>query len=62
MPDTKIHPHEPSKDCKFRKTDDGCYWCCSSCNYDDHTCGGCGDNVSHLGNNPDGSKHEGCLS
>jgi hypothetical protein len=29
--------------------DDGCQWCCQTCNYDRHFCGGCGTVTGHDG-------------
>jgi hypothetical protein len=27
--------------------DDGCEWCCQTCNHDRHLCPGCGTNIGH---------------
>lgn len=65
----KIIP-EHDYPCERIKTDAGCYHCCDACNYDRHTCPGCGTPLTHLGNERvyvDGVltgqviKHEGCV-
>jgi hypothetical protein len=59
MPFELISEH--SRPCERTKTDAGCYWCCGACNYNRHTCPGCGDDLTHLGNNHDGTPHEDCI-
>lgn len=34
----EICQHEPN---------DGCMWCCETCNYDRHICPGCGTIIDH---------------
>lgn len=60
-----VPAHARVANCPRLKTDEGCYWCCSACNFDRHTCRGCGDPLTHLGNEllrdgTVGGKHEGC--
>jgi len=33
------------------KPDQGCYYCCDSCNYDRHICHFCGQTLSHENRN-----------
>lgn len=57
---TMIPEHEPHEECKYRKTDRGCYYCCQYCNHDMHLCGGCGVSLTHLGKDwGTGEVHEG---
>lgn len=50
--------HEPiGPDCEHLKAGN-CPWCCPSCNYDRHLCGGCGMSLNHQGNEPDGKRHD----
>jgi hypothetical protein len=74
---TRILPHSPpppGQSCEWAKTDEGCYWCCDVCNSNRHICPGCGEPLSHLGNElvetimgDDGvvkeiwQPHEGCI-
>ena len=44
---------------------DGCYECCSQCNYDNHQCPGCGTSLTHDGREAfttgGGKFHFGCV-
>lgn len=44
-----IVPHSGLPSCERTRTDQGCYWCCTDCNYDNHRCHFCGEPTSHLG-------------
>lgn len=54
-------PKHDRKDCELLKTDSGCYQCCDRCNYDRHTCPGCGDNLTHLNNDSKTGKLHDCF-
>lgn len=43
-----IQDHEYNPECEFLKAGN-CYWCCPRCNYQAHTCGGCGQDLDHNG-------------
>lgn len=43
--------------CKNKEKYDFCYWCCPTCNYDDHRCHFCGDPLTHSGKQTDGENH-----
>lgn len=49
-----IPPHSPEslryygKECEHLAAG-LCYWCCQTCNLDDHRCGGCGRPLDHNG-------------
>lgn len=48
-----MYPQWGDKGCEYRPDrcehgpDDGCEWCCMTCNLDRHFCGGCGTVVGH---------------
>lgn len=49
-----IPEHAPSEDCEYLK-DGSCYYCCETCNYDNHRCHFCGDDLDHFNRMSDGS-------
>lgn len=52
MPGVHRLPHTANPRCEYLKTDEGCFWCCQLCDVDRHVCQGCGEHVTHLGNDP----------
>ena len=52
-------PVTPPETCEYLKAGN-CYWCCWSCNVNQHTCPGCGEDLDHLGRESNGKPHEGC--
>lgn len=51
-------PHNQDPECPFLKTNAGCIWCCTYCNHDAHECMKCGQPLTHLSRNMDGTKHD----
>lgn len=49
-----IPAHEYNENCEYLKSG-SCYFCCERCNYDEHRCHFCGDDLDHFDRMPDGS-------
>lgn len=44
----------------WHEREGGCYRCCDQCNYDTHTCPGCGENLMHNGYEVGNHPHPDC--
>ena len=58
-PSIPQHRPHPSVKCEYLAAGN-CYWCCETCNTDDHRCLGCGEPLDHNGRESNGQRHEGC--
>lgn len=51
MPHISIPPHRPTLgvQCQYLGEYGQCYWCCETCNLNNHDCPACGDPLDHHG-------------
>jgi hypothetical protein len=56
---TSYAPPFPTDGCRseWHAREGGCYICCNSCNYDNHRCHFCGDDLRHDGKTFDGKEN-----
>lgn len=53
-----IPEHLPNpRECKHLNEEGFCYYCCETCNWDNHVCNFCGEYVNHFDQNLDHSPH-----